>query len=226
MKSPLYTDWRSASLSTSDDAELQAIAAGVDQAYDIGLEDVCQVHVFSDSTNVLHLSMDASHHSGQPASLAICRLLVPWLKQHANNTVHLHHITPGVELEDHQLVHIHATSTCVEAGGEPIISADFAQREAVTCMLSGWDALFRTKKYVGSSFLPLYQGKNTLLVPTHVNSGPWMRRTGHSHELTARLVRCITGHAPIGSFRSRFFPLESTACRCGLPMETVSHVLY
>jgi hypothetical protein len=30
----------------------------------------------------------------------------------------------------------------------------------------------------------------------------------------------------IGSFRSRFFPLESTACRCGLPMETVSHVLY
>jgi hypothetical protein len=73
--------------------------------------------------------------------------------------------------------------------------------------------------------LPLYQGKN-LLVLTHVNSGPWMRRTGHSHELTAHLVRCITGHAPIGLFRSRFFPLESTACRCGLPMETVSHVLY
>jgi hypothetical protein len=92
-------------------------------------------------------------------------------------------------------------------------------------MLSGWNTLFRTKKYAGSSFLPLYQGKN-LLVPTHVNSGPWMRRTGHSHELTARVVRCITGHAPIGSFRSRFFPLESTACRCGLPMETVSHVLY
>jgi hypothetical protein len=196
----LYTDWRSAGLSTSDDAELQAIAAGVDQAYDIGLEDVCQVHVFSNSTNALRLFMDTSHHSGQPASLAICWLLVPWLKQHANNTVHLHHITPGVELEDHLLVHIHATLTRVEASGEPIISADFAQREAVTRMLSGWNALFRTKKYVGSSFLPLYQGKNSLLVPTHVNSGPWMRRTGHSHELMARLVRCITGHAPIGSF--------------------------
>jgi hypothetical protein len=222
----LYTDWRSAGLSTSDDAELQAIVAGVDQAYDIGLKDVRQVHVFSDSTNALCLCMDASHHSGQPASLAICWLLVPWLKQHANNSVHLHHITPGVELEDHQLTHIHATLTRVEAGGEPIISADFARSEAVTRMLSGWNALFRTKKYVSSNFLPLYQGKNTLLVPTHVNSGPWMRRMGHSHELTARLVRCITGHAPIRLFRSRFFPLESTACRCGLPMETVSHVLY
>jgi hypothetical protein len=82
--------------------------------------------VFSDSTNALCLCMDTSHHSGQPASLAICRLLVPWLKQHANNTVHLHHITSGVELEDHLLVHIHATLTRVEAGGEPIISADFA----------------------------------------------------------------------------------------------------
>jgi hypothetical protein len=110
---------------------MQAIAAGVDQAYDIGLEDIRHVHVFSDSTNALRLCMDASHHSGQPASLSICRLLVPWLKQHADNTVHLHHITPGVELEDHLLVHIHATSTRVEAGGEPTISADFAQREAV-----------------------------------------------------------------------------------------------
>jgi hypothetical protein len=182
--------------------------------------------MFLDSTNALCLCMDASHHSSQPSSLAICRLLIPWFKQHTNNTVHLHHITPGVELEDHLLVHIHATSTRVEAGGEPIISADFARCEADSRMLSGWIALFRTKKYVGSNFLPLYQGKNTPLVPTHVNSGPWMRRTGHSPELTACLVRCITRHAPIRSFRSRFFPLESTACRCGLPMETVSHVLY
>jgi hypothetical protein len=68
----LYTDWRAAGLSTSDDTELQAIAAGVNQAYDIGLENIRQVHVFSDSTNALRLCMDASHHSGQPASLAIC----------------------------------------------------------------------------------------------------------------------------------------------------------
>ena len=151
---------------------------------------------------------------------------MPWFKQHANNTLHLHHVTSGVELEDHQLAHIHATSTRVEAGGAPVITADFARREAVNCMLSAWDTLFRTKKYIGSNFLPLYQGKETLLVPTHINSGPWMRRTGHSHTLTAQMVRCITGHAPIGAFRSKFFPEEPTSCSCGYPMETVAHVLY
>jgi hypothetical protein len=53
-----------------------------------------------------------------------------------------------------------------------------------------------------------------------------MRKAGHSHSLTAHLVRCTTGHVPIGAYCSRFFPEESTACRCGFPMETVSHVLY
>jgi hypothetical protein len=36
----LYDDWSAAGLSTSDDAKLQAIADGVRQAYNVGLEDV------------------------------------------------------------------------------------------------------------------------------------------------------------------------------------------
>jgi hypothetical protein len=53
-----------------------------------------------------------------------------------------------------------------------------------------------------------------------------MCKIGHSHSLTACLVRCTTGHAPIGVYHSRNFPEESTACSCSFPMETVSHVLY
>jgi hypothetical protein len=56
--------------------------------------------------------------------------------------------------------------------------------------------------------------------------GLWMCKVGHSHSLTTCLVHCTTGHAPIGAFQSKFFPEESTACRCGFPMETVSHILY
>jgi hypothetical protein len=123
-------------------------------------------------------------------SLSICKVLVPWLQHHPNNCVHFHHITPGVELEDHQLAHILATSTCVKAGGAPVISPDFARRRAVTRMLEGWNLLFQSKKYIGSNFLTLYQRKDTPFVPTHVKSGLWMRKAGHSHSLTARLVCC------------------------------------
>jgi hypothetical protein len=170
--------------------------------------------------------MDASHHSGQHSSLSICKVLVPWLQHHPNNSVHFHHITAGVDLEDHQLAHILATSTCDEAGSAPVISADFVRCRVVTRMLEGWNSLFQSKMYIGLNFLTLYQRKDTPLIPTHVKSGPWMCKVGHSHSLTTCLVRCTTGHAPIGAFHSRFFPEESTACRCGFPMETVSHVLY
>jgi hypothetical protein len=108
----------------------------------------------------------------------------------------------------------------------PVISANFARHGAVTWMLEGWNSLFQSKKYIRSNFLTLYQRKDTPFIPTHVKSGPWMHKVGHSHSLNARLVCRTTRHAPIGVYRSRFFPEESTACRCGFPMETVSHVLY
>jgi hypothetical protein len=122
-------------------------------------------------------------------------------------------------LEDHQLAHI-------EAGSAPVISADFARHRVVTWMLKGWNSLFQSKKYIGSNFLTLYQRKDTPIVLTHVKSGLWMHKVGHSHSLTACLVCCTTGHAPIGAYCSRFFPEKSTACRCRFPMITVSHVLY
>jgi hypothetical protein len=222
----LYDNWSAAGLATSDNAELQAITDGIHQAYNVGLEDIQQVHVFSNTANVLHLTMDVSHHSGQHLSLSICKVLVLWLQHHSNNCVHFHLITAGVELKDHQLVHSLATPTHVKAGSAPVISADFARHGAVTWMLKGWNSLFQSKKYIGSNFLTLYQRKDTPFVPTHVKSGPWMHKVGHSHSLTACLVCCTTDHAPIGAYHSQFFPEESMTCSCGFPMETVSHVLY
>jgi hypothetical protein len=140
--------------------------------------------------------------------------------------VHLHHITNGMDLEDHQLAHILATLIHVEAGRVPVISANFARCGAVTQMLNGWNSLFWFKKYIGLNFLTLDQRKDTPLVPTHLNSGPWMHKVGHSHSLAAYLVHCTTSHAPIRVFHSRFFPEEPTACRCSFPMETMSYILY
>jgi hypothetical protein len=71
----LYDNWSAAGLATSDNSKLQAITDGICQAYNVGLEDTCQVHVFSNSANTLHLTMGASHHLGQHMSLSICKVL-------------------------------------------------------------------------------------------------------------------------------------------------------
>jgi hypothetical protein len=222
----LYDDWYAASLATSDNTKLQAMVDSICQAYNVGLEDIHQVHVFSSSANVLCLTMDMPHHLGQHLSLSICKVLVLWLQHHPNNSVHFHHITAGVDLEDHQLVYILATSTHIEVGSAPVISANFVRHGVVTWMPDGWNSLFQSKKYIRSNFLILYQRKDTPLILTHVKSGLWMCKVGHSHSLTACLVCCTTGHVPIRAFHSRFFLEESMACKCGFPMETVSHILY
>jgi hypothetical protein len=220
----LYDDWSAAGLATSDNTELQAIVDGVCQAYNVGLKDVHQVHVFSNSTNTLHLTMDMSHHSGQHSS---CPFAKCWcLGSNATQ------ITVSISTTS-QLVWSWRTTTLhtslphwLKAGSAPVISANFARQGVVTRMLEGWNSLFQSKKYIGLNFLTLYQRKDTPFVPTHVKSGLWMCKVRHSHSLTICLVHCTTGHAPIGVYHSRFFPKESTACRCGFPMETVSHVLY
>jgi hypothetical protein len=132
----LYDDWSAAGLATSDDTELQAIADGICQAYDVGLEYIHQVHVFSNSTNMLCLTMDVSHHSGQtcPYPFAKCWCLGSNTTQ---ITLSTSTITSGMDLEDHQLAHILATSTHVEVGSAPVISADFARCGVVTQMLNG-----------------------------------------------------------------------------------------
>jgi hypothetical protein len=69
-KGDLYDDWSAPGLAMSDKAELQAIMDGICQAYNVGLEDIHQVHVFSNSANTLHLTMDVSHHLRQHLSLS------------------------------------------------------------------------------------------------------------------------------------------------------------
>ena len=41
------------------------------------------------------------------------------------------------------------------------------------------------------------------------------------------ITRLITNHAPIGEYRLRFFPKESSACLCGnSPIKTRMHILH
>ena len=52
-----------------------------------------------------------------------------------------------------------------------------------------------------------------------------MKTVWKSNRLTARLVRGLTGHAPIASYARRFHK-ESSECMCGHPFEDVAHVIH
>ena len=75
---------------------------------------------------------------------------------------------------------------------------------------------------------PKYWGRRYTNAPgfrkcTHTGAYP-LKAVGHSSSFSARLIRALTGHAPIGYYRLRFFPDQPTNCECNLPeLQTVRH---
>jgi hypothetical protein len=151
----------------------------------------------------------------------IIETLALWLEESPLWSLTLHHITNGVELDDHELAHMTCMGIHAEAGGNPLISADRARKD-IDHMIIGWRDLFQSKKYISNSFLKLYSTKDTPLVPSQ---GPWINKVQESQDLTTCLAHSITGHAPIRSYRERFFSEEHTHCTCRFHTKTVSHVL-
>ena len=93
-------------------------------------------------------------------------------------------------------------------------------------MLESWREQSLKLSYIGHARLKPLGTNSATLSPTHLKGGPWMRLVQHRTMLTARLVRALTGHAPVASFRQHFGFTETDACACGLGSETVGHVFH
>ena len=90
-----------------------------------------------------------------------------------------------------------------------------------------WVSMFQHPKYRGFHLLDL-KGKGVPLQPMYLkNGGPWLASFGESLSMMTRATRCVTGHAPSGEYRRRFFPGEPFWCLdCPTgPVQTRGHIL-
>ncbi|KAI0359476.1 hypothetical protein OH77DRAFT_1472705 [Trametes cingulata] len=90
-----------------------------------------------------------------------------------------------------------------------------------TFLTQDWRQEYRSSPtYAGHNFLRLRDFDS----PSHVSS-PALKAHGHSKSSMARYCRAVLDHAPLGSFRKRFFPDEPTSCpECGV-LQDRAHVL-
>ncbi|KAI0708425.1 hypothetical protein C8Q76DRAFT_799692 [Earliella scabrosa] len=83
-----------------------------------------------------------------------------------------------------------------------------------------WRLAARGPKYWGRR----YPQHPALRAVTHTGNYP-VKRIGSSKSLCARMIRCLTDHAPTGAYRLRFFPEQPTHCTCDRPeLQTRRHV--
>ena len=69
-------------------------------------------------------------------------------------------------------------------------------------------------QYRGTAFLGLKGPKGKPVVPTTTKGGHWLAAAGKSNPVVAHFCRGVTGHAPIGEYRTRFHLPGITVCQC------------
>ncbi|TFY81215.1 hypothetical protein EWM64_g2805 [Hericium alpestre] len=113
------------------------------------------------------------------------------------------------------------SSTGPQYRGEVVDGHAYARQRVTGGVTKEWHLLAQLPSHIGHSFLP----NSRLRKVSHIKGGPFLAAFGDSSPLAARLARTILNHAPIGEFRSRFFPHENITCNWCPARQTRRHIL-
>ncbi|CDO75377.1 hypothetical protein BN946_scf184335.g3 [Trametes cinnabarina] len=190
------------------------------------------IHIFADSESALQSVLDTS--TGRMSSVNACRILRDWFERDPRNHLHLHYCPSHSGVAENEAVDVNVRYRVFRGGrvrrpGEVFPTSYSYMRSAITSeVLDEWKQLVNANPSA-------YWGRFHFRHPTfrqlmHTGHYP-LKRLSAGPDLTARFIRCITGHAPTGHYRDRFRLRhhESTFCylHSGRPTyHTREHVLF
>ena len=79
--------------------------------------------------------------------------------------------------------------------------------------------------FANSKELVLKKKRKPMLPHAWDSNGKQFIKIAGDITLYSRFIRLVSGHAPIGEYRSRFFPNEPRGCTCFEEYQTRSHLL-
>lgn len=176
-------------------------------------------------------AVDPSLHSGQSYSLRACRAIFDLQRRCPGAIVSFVEVPSrlewGPQHEAHQFLE---GLPPVPVGLRPDITLDRARKDAAVSVSDAWISKFQHLDYRGHQFMMLAvpgSGGRDIL-PEYSKEGSWLskvkERESYSNALMARLVRCITNHAPIGEYYHRFKIPEQTSCSSCGRLQTRRHI--
>ncbi|KAF9258716.1 hypothetical protein L218DRAFT_1004637 [Marasmius fiardii PR-910] len=219
---------------TAPDAELTSIRFAVEYL-SLRNFDCNRIVVFTDSIAAAKRAVDPSIHSGQADSLVVCKYLMAWLSESAYHSILFVEVPSkaewGIHYEAHQFVR---DLPSVRVGPTTVTSLDYLRKQATASCQDAWVSRFQHVTYRGSQFLEMKGLQGKPLQPSYIKGGTWLSKLGDSNALVARVVRCITNHAPVGEYYHRFnIPNTSRLCTCwsaensqSAVVQTRTHILH
>ena len=101
----------------------------------------------------------------------------------------------------------------------------FSKKKECDLLLESWQKSFKDSRKKGQLFLDFEEDNERVIKLTYAKGGLWLPHIGVSNSVCARFTCMMTGHAPIGEYRQRFFPNSLTQCPCGkADVQTREHI--
>jgi len=207
------------------DTEMEgmAVAAELTRDYVSALPDpraISRIAFFADNTGALYRAFSAKPGKAQDCSRRFRKAALELLD--ANNGLHiLLGWAPGhLDIIGNERADILAK----RGGGEATLRPDYyslsftgslRKRELSEYWQQEWVSAPRKRNsafYPADKFTPRLQ-------PTTLCSNL-------SRKVFSRVIQCMTGHAHLGSYYSKFVPAEDVGCPCGEDIQTREHILH
>jgi len=221
---PLIKTVHHASFVTSTEAVLFAIRCGINQA--CTTDNVSKIIIVTDSIHVAK-KIDYSSHQYQIHSAAILCELRTFFTSNESNSIEFWECPSKLKWRLHHNIDKDPKSFSVTPSYPSKISWYFCKKTDCDKSTNLWKMTFQASDGKGHHFLDLLDDELNDIEPSHIKGGLWLQSFGHSNSLSAHATRAITGHAPIGEYRLRFFPRMDFSCPYNnYPIESRRHILY
>ena len=203
---------------TSYDAEM--IAGGMGLSF--ATKQLCDtIHIVADNESALKTLLDPGMHGQQLVSVIACKSVREWLTKDACRRIEFHWCPSHEGIEWNELVDADAKRAADLPLERDECSLAHARHLITVQMKADWREEYRSS--------PAYRGKHFMRLkafesPSHTSCAA-IKTYGESSAAMARFCRAVLNHAPLGSYRKRFFPEEATDCPvCGV-LQDRAHVL-
>ena len=216
----IYHHFRPCAASSSFDAELSAILDAIEYT-SASLSG--KIIFVIDNKAALSKATDVSSHSGFPISLQIVKHLSSWLQSNHTNYIEFRWFPSHCGLQYNERADKLACTPFPRVAPSPSVTTASRLRHLKRTAVTEWrsqSAAFLARHHIRFKFkrkaaVPQLWGKS---------SRQFINAADNDISLLSRFTRLTSGHAPIGSYRQKFFPDKSTECSCGHPLQDVEHL--
>ncbi|KAF8646075.1 hypothetical protein AX16_007407 [Volvariella volvacea WC 439] len=177
--------------------------------------------IAADNEAAMKCLLSPSTHAGQSLSIPVIRMVKTWLNADDRRTITFIHCLAHKGIELNERVDKDAKAAALIRPGIDSIPRSIAWERA---------EIDRNALVIWKNLPAERWGKHSHFLREHSNwknqGGIHMKKYGGNPKRYAQFVRSLTAHAPIGQFRSQFFPEEPTHCPTCYVYQDRYHVMF